>query len=107
MRVRPLTGQCLVELFPPCEWEGSLILPQSAQEVKSSPENIYVRQGAVKGKVVEMGAWPKAKNGYARLPDFGMGAIVLVPPHTGQQLAWETTGRLRLIRQDEVLAVLG
>lgn len=104
MRIRPLTGQVLVELDPRPEKDGSIFLPDVP--VKSTPDDPFRRKQSVTGIVKEMGSWPKAKNGFMMLPPFGIGAHVVLNEYTGTKLQWDVSGRLRLVKTSDVLAVL-
>lgn len=105
-RIRPLTGQSLIELLPPDQQERGIFLPDIAQDSRNSPDDPYRRKQAVKGKVVEMGAWPKTDKGFAVPPAFGIGATVFLSAYVGTPLDWDTTGKLRLVKNGDVLAVL-
>ena len=61
---------------------------------------------AITGKVVEIGPWPKLRNGLAVLPPFGIGARVAIRPTSGIEFHWETSCRLKMVESGDVLAVL-
>lgn len=109
MRVKPLTGQVLIELDPrEATSPGGIAIPNRTL----SPEEVQERHAkptpppGVIGKVCEIGAWP-VKNGRAFPPPFGMGSKVIIPRYCGQELSWETSCRLRIVNQQDILAVLG
>lgn len=110
MRIKPLLGQVLIEVLPPeTKTAGGVDLPE---ERPLSPEFVEeTHRDPVKpaknhiGIVRACGPWPKTKNGLLRMPEFGLGQKVVFNPFTGTEL----TGRghrLRMVRQDDVLAVL-
>ncbi len=101
-RIKPLTGQVLVELLPPdSKTETGLFIPDVAQ---NSPRG--EKSKPFKAIVVEIGPWPKTKQGYAVLPPFGIGATVLCSAYSGTKLTRNVSERLLLVRSDDVLAVL-
>lgn len=109
MRVRPLTGNVLIELEAPEKLTpGGIVIPEHT----ASPEENQIaaraptKPLAVTGKVVEIGPWPKLRNGLTLMPEFGLGARVAVRPAAGVTMAWETSGRLKMLRTKDVLAVL-
>lgn len=108
--IRPLTGQVLVELQPlPTTTSGGIEIPErnrSPEEVEATHLNPEKPKPLV-GIVRAIGKWPPLKNGMLRLPEFGLGARVLVYFNAGTPLQRDSGGKLRLVRLDEVLAVLG
>jgi len=97
MRIKPLTGQVLIFLIPRDRKDGSIHLPDT-----DDPERKPVRKGIVKA----MGPWKRLKNGMGMLPPFGIGATVLVSEYHGHKLNRNIGEYLRLVRSDDVLAVL-
>jgi len=109
MRVKPLTGNVLVELDAPDKMTLTglhiperAMSPEEQQQASKSPSKPL----AVTGRVVEIGPWPKLKNGLAVMPEFGLGARVAVRPGSGIEMHWETSGRLKMLSTEDVLAVL-
>ncbi len=109
MRVKPLTGQVLIQILPAeTKSEGGIDLPDHTL----SPEEVQERHRhptpppGIRGRVVEIGPWPKLKNGMALLPEYGRGATVIIPPRAGIEMDWQAQRRLKMVRQSEVLAVL-
>lgn len=109
MRLRPLTGQVLVEILPAdTRSAGGIELPQhtpSPEEQQQAARRPIMPPGLI-GTVVEIGPWPKLANGKALLPEFGRGAKVVIGPRAGLDLAWGNGARLKMVRNDQVLAVL-
>lgn len=92
----------LVEVLPPDDkTHGGLFLPDIAhdriQGEKAKP---------IKGRVLAIGPWRKTKTGFAILPDFGIGALVVCSPYLGVKLGRTLGERHLLVRHEEVLAVL-
>ena len=112
MNVRPLTGQALIQLLPPeRESAGGIVFPQrhrSAEEkqeaARKDPESMKEPPG--QGIVVAIGPWRRSPNGYGILPDFGVGARVVIGAYSGQQLRRGIGERLKLVNCDDVLAVI-
>ena len=108
-RVKPLTGQVLIELLPTeTETAGGIALPNrslSPEEVQDSHHNPKKPPGLI-GVVRACGAWPKLPCGKLLLPEYGLGAKVVIPHGCGTALAWDSTRRLRMIPQGQVLAVI-
>ena len=109
MRVRPLTGQVLIELDErERQSAGGIAIPEHTL----SPEEHQQRNHhpspppAITGRVVEMGDWPKLKNGMAIMPPFGIGARVVIRPTSGVEFHWETACKLKMVQTEDVLAVL-
>lgn len=111
MNLKPLQGQVLIEVCPlPSTSAGGVALPgtvalsaeivqeQSHNPEKPSKDNI--------GIVKAIGAWPKTRNGMLKPPEFGLGARVAFNPWRGIDMQRDL-GRLKLISQEDVLAVLG
>lgn len=109
MRVRPLTGQVLIELDPrERESSGGIAIPAHTigPEEQQERDHHPSPPRPLTGTVREIGPWPKLKNGMAVLPPFGIGAKVLIPRYAGIELRWDVSGRLKMVRAKEVLAVL-
>ena len=93
--MRPLTGQCLIEmLLPESRTAGGLEIPEDAQET------------AIKGIVRDIGYWRRAKNGLYHLPEIHNGDTVIVSKYSGQKLNDDLGGKLRLVKIDDVIAVM-
>ena len=99
MNLRPLTGQCLVEILPENKvTDGGLIIPDTAQgkdDVGKLPP--------LKAKVWRLGPWPRKKNGLAPMPDFAPLNIVLVSQYSGRKIK-HLQGNFRLVSVEDVLA---
>lgn len=110
MKLRPLTGQVLIEVLPPdTKSPGGVDLPDErplspdfVQEQSHSPEKPAKNHiGIVKA----IGPWPRLRNGMAKLPEFGRGARVVFNPFRGQ--GYRVDNRpMRMMQLDDVLAVL-
>lgn len=102
MNVKPLTGQVLVEVLPPEDKTlGGLFIPDVAQ---SSPRGEKARP--FKALVVAIGAWRKTKQGFAVLPEFGIGAQILCTPYAGTKLSRNIGERYQLVKVTDVLAIV-
>jgi len=106
MKIKPLTGSVLVQLLPPPEKEGNIFLPEISAEAASSSDDPYRRKQARRGIVHAIGPWPKAKNGFAILPQFGIGTTVILAPHVGTKLNRNIGEHFCMVRNTDVLAVL-
>jgi co-chaperonin GroES (HSP10) len=109
MNIKPLTGQVLVELLPPekCSAGGITIpdhtmSPDEHQEAARRPTMPPGLTGIVKA----IGPWPKTRTGFARMPEFGVGARVIIGRGAGLDLQRGIGERLKMVRNDQVLAVL-
>lgn len=109
MRIRPLTGQVLVRILPrDTRSPGGIELPEvhlspeAVQETHRNPSPPPPEMGIVEA----IGKWPKTRSGMLLMPEFGVGARVVVGHHAGQQLARSMGEKLRLVNVREVLAVL-
>lgn len=91
--IRPLTGQCLLEMLPPKDRAGSFEIPSKHQAKPT------------RGVVRAIGPWPALKNGMRLLPEFGLGAIVWVPNAVGQKLTRDVGEKYKLVRTKDVLMV--
>jgi co-chaperonin GroES (HSP10) len=100
----------LIELAPPpTESPGGVALPGDlhlsadiVQEQARNPEKPFKDNiGVVKA----IGAWPKTRKGFLRMPEYGVGSKVLFNPWKGMTMV-NGTGRLQMLSQDDVLAVL-
>lgn len=91
MKIKPLEGHILVELTPDTE-SGGILIPERSRENKI-------------GVVKEIGAWRRTRKGLALIPEVRKGDRVLFNQHRGRQLN-DQHYRLKLLHQDDVLAVL-
>lgn len=109
MRIRPLTGQVLVEVESSATRStGGIILsdrPLSAEQVQEASRDPQ-KPVAMAGVVRAIGPWPKLRNGMVLMPEFGVGARVLLNPWRGQEMRRGLGERLRLVRSEDVLAIL-
>lgn len=110
MKVKPLTGQVLIEVLPaPDTSDGGVALPPDAslspevvQEQSRNPEKPSKNNIGI---VREIGPWPKLRNGMARMPEYGLGARVLFNPWRGTAMQRNIGERFRMVRQEDVLAI--
>ena len=109
MKIRPLTGQVLVEILPSEKVSaGGIEIPEhtlSAEEHQQAAKNPRPPPPWT-GIVREIGAWPKLRNGLLAMPEYGKGARVLVGHNAGIQMQRNIGERFRMVHQDEVLAIL-
>jgi len=110
MRIRPLTGQVLVQILPRDKRSaGGIEFPD---EVPLSPEAVQAGHRHPEkpkphiGIVREMGRWPKTRNGLAQMPQFGIGAKVIVGFNAGIQMRRDIGENFRMVLNEEVIAVL-
>lgn len=109
MRVRPLTGQVLVELDPrDTQSAGGIAIPEHtlSPEEQQQLARHPTPPRPLTGTVREIGPWKKLRNGKALLPPFGVGARVLIPRYGGTDMHWDVSGRLKMVKSEDVLAVL-
>lgn len=109
MAVRPLTGQVMVWIIPDArETSTGLALPDkmpvSAETVQFGHRKPS-KPPAVLGRIEAVGPWPIKKGKY-HLPEFKVGQQVAIGHLAGQQLSRGVGERLRMVRYDQVLAVL-
>lgn len=98
-KIRPLTGQVLVEVLPQQGASAAgLFIPNGVQTGEVG--RMY------KGKVVAIGPWKKTSAGAWILPPFGIGAIVLINPYAGHKLRRDIGERLQLVRSEDVVALI-
>lgn len=102
MKVRPLTGQVLIEVLPPdAKTDGGLFIPDVAQ---TSPRGEKGRP--FKARVLSVGPWRKTRKGLSVLPDVHAGNEVLVSFYGGQKLSYGTNEKLMLVKADDLLAIV-
>lgn len=90
--IRPLTGHALVEVKPlDAQTESGLYL-------------VHDNQKSLRCIVRAIGPWPQ-KNGHLMLPDFGVGAEVVIPWTIGQKVKGISRWH-KLVKTEDVLAVL-
>lgn len=108
MRVKPLTGNVLIELVRDRTSPGGVALPEHTLSPEEQQERAHhpTPPGPVTGVVREIGPWPKLRNGMAQMPPFGVGAKVLIPRYGGVEMHMDTTGRFKMVRTEDVLAVI-
>lgn len=109
MRVRPLTGQALIELLPHDQFsDGGIEIPKRSL----SPEEIQDRHlnpdkpKPWYGVVRSIGKWPALKCGKLLLPEYGVGMRVVIKHNAGVPFQDGTHRKLRMVHQGDVLAVL-
>lgn len=109
MRVKPLPGQVLVEILPAEKRSaGGIDLIEhtaSPQENQESSRRPAMPLG-VTGIIKAIGAWPKLANGLTAMPEFGVGARVVIGPHAGLDMHRGIGERLKMVRNEQVLAIL-
>jgi co-chaperonin GroES (HSP10) len=109
MNIRPLTGQVLIEILPKeTSSAGGIVFPEhttSPEEHQQAARN-PVKPPPLHGIVRAIGNWPKLRNGMANMPEFGIGARVIVGPHAGLSMHRGIGERFRMVLIEEVLAVL-
>lgn len=109
MQLKPLTGQVFIELLPAdTKTTGGINIPQRNltpedwQHRAKHPE----KPAGVIGIVRALGSWPKLRNGMMAMPEYGKGARVVLRPEVGLQMQRHFGERFRMVRQEDVLAVL-
>jgi co-chaperonin GroES (HSP10) len=108
MRIKPLTGQVLVEVLPDDKRSaGGIDLPEHTKSPEEHQEAAHrpTMPPGIKATVLAIGPWPKTRTGLARMPEFGLGSCVLIGPNAGLDLHG-LGQRLKMVRNEQVLAVL-
>lgn len=109
MRIRPLTGHVLVEILPDdSKSAGGIEIPHrslSAEEVQEQHADPQM-PAPWTGRVVAIGDWPKLRNGLLAMPEYGVGARVIISRHAGVQMQRNIGQRFRMVRQRDVLAIV-
>lgn len=110
MKLKPLTGQVLIEVVAPAtKSHGGVDLPDerplSPEFVESTHANPTKPSKNHIGIVREIGPWPKLGNGMLLMPEFGKGAKVVFNPYHGTELRYHNKP-LKMVALDDVLAVL-
>lgn len=109
MTIKPLCGQVLVEILPADKRSaGGIDLPEhtmSPDENQDAARRPTMPPGLT-GVVKAIGSWPKTRSGLARMPEFGIGARVIVGPNAGLDMRRGIGERMRMVHQSQVLAVL-
>ena len=101
MNLRPLTGQCLVEILPENNLsDGGILIPETAKG-----KDDVGRLPPMKAKVWRLGPWPQKKCGLAVLPEIAPGDVVLVSQYAGQKIK-QLGEMFRLVGIGDVLAKL-
>lgn len=94
-RIRPFKGQVLVELCrPPRQDPSGLFLPD--------PKKPKLEQGIV----LKIGPWRTTSKGVPILPEFGIGAKVVIANESGTKIRGEPGQLLKLVKVEHVRAVL-
>lgn len=113
--VKPCRGWCLVEMLAPESVSaGGVNIPESAiqpaQTEQGRDKTISPRGTPIRGIVVEIGPWPVVekgpKKGFQKPPDFRLGDTVVVPPKAGIPFRWAHGRPLKLVHQEDVLALV-
>ena len=109
MRIKPLTGQVLVEILPADRsTAGGIELPERTLSPEEHQQNARhpTPPPPWTGIVREIGPWPKLRNGLLAMPEYGKGARVVIGHNAGIQMQRNIGERFRMVRQEDVLAVL-
>ena len=108
-RIVPLTGQVLVEILPrDTRSAGGIEFPEytlSAEDVQQR-NHVPEKPPPLHGVVTAIGQWPKLPNGKLAMPEFGLGAKVIVRHNAGLQMHRGIGERFRMCLVEEVLAVV-
>ncbi len=108
-KITPLTGQVLIEILPSeSQSAGGIVFPEhtmSPEENQQAARDPQLPKPHI-GLVKAIGKWPMLKNGMALLPEFGVGARVIVRHNAGIQMQRNIGEKFRMVEQQEVLAVL-
>lgn len=100
-RIKPLRGQCLVEILPENDLSpGGISIPETAKA-----KDDVGRLPALTARVIRLGPWEQKPNGFAILPEIAPGHRVIVNQYAGKKVR-VLGDRFRLLRVDEVLAKL-
>ena len=109
MTIKPLTGQVLVQLDAPEKFSaGGIELPVRTMGPEEHQEAAHrpTMPPALLGTVKAIGPWPKLANGIMEMPEFGIGARVVIGQNAGLEMHRGIGERLKMVRNDQVLAVL-
>lgn len=109
MSVRPLTGQVLLRVLPSeTVSAGGIVIPEHTLSPEEHQERNHHPDppGPVTAQVVAVGPWKRLRNGLALIPPISPNSKVLIRPGCGQQLSRGVNEQLRLVKVDDVLAVL-
>lgn len=109
MTVKPLTGQVLVQILPPeRRSDGGIEFPErtSSPEENQQAARNPTMPPPLHAVVREIGPWPQLANGKLAMPEFGVGAKVIVGHYAGIELHRGIGERYRMVRTEQVLAVL-
>lgn len=102
MNLRPLTGQVLVQVLPyDGQTAGGLTIPDIAKDGPCGE-----KKRARRGIIQAIGPWRRVKSGHAVLPEFQVGAQVIISEYIGTKLTRDIGENLRLLPVAHVLAVL-
>lgn len=83
--------------------QNSSVSAEIVQESHANPEKPSANNI---GKVIAIGKWPKLRNGMALMPEFGVGSKVLFNPWRGTKMQRGIGEQYRMVRNEDVLAVL-
>jgi co-chaperonin GroES (HSP10) len=99
--IKPLKGQCLIELQPINRILDSGVLLPSSYEGYSKGQ----KKPLIVGIVINMGQWHQAKTGHHVIPEFKIGDKVLCNPYIMDNVPRDAGENLRLVNQQDVVAV--
>lgn len=107
-KIKPLTGQALVELLPHdrlttggIEIPERCLSPEEVQDRHLNPDKPKPWFGVVR----EIGAWPRLRCGKLAMPEFGLGSKVIIRHNSGTEIHYHERVKLRVVQQSDVLAV--
>lgn len=107
--IKPFTGHVLIKILPKDKFTISgieipdhTITPEEAQQASHHP----TPPPPLTGEVLAIGPWKRLNNGLAVMPPFKQQDKVLIRNGTGKELTYGTRDKLRMVRQEDVLAVV-
>ena len=106
--IRPKTGCVLVRLIKETESNGGIVFadhtitPEEQQQLNHNP----TPPPPILAKVLAIGPWKVLSNGLVKPPDFPPGSTVIMRPGSGVDLKYGTEDRLKLVKAEDLLAVV-
>ena len=99
----------LIEILPDDKrTAGGIDLPEHTMSPEENQEAAHrpTMPPGLTGVVKAIGPWPKLANGMMLMPEFGVGARVVIGRGAGLDLQRGIGESLKMVRNDQVLAVL-
>jgi len=96
----------LLQIIPQTESQGGIVFPKRtvSPEEQQELDHHPTPPAPIRAKVIAIGPWLKTPTGMLKPPHFPPGSTVYVRPGSGKDLNRGIGERLKIVRQEDILA---